>query len=236
MPAYPKERIAGGLCRNSPAEAIQTLPQGPKLKVHAATVCRRVFSPLERRESVWQARRLHGVDSAALTEEPSETRTLRRDGLRLRRGVLFGARHMANRVHKLVLLWLLIGPPVWAKRLPVPPVPPSSPSSVRVAAQTPHRGSHSSAKAVVFSRRPPTPPIPPADIQQVGLAPVSDRDARPPSDPNSAPHTKVSVTDFRLPKPDAADGFPYGSRFRSPQDARPIDTPGFAVTIPLRLP
>jgi len=32
---------------------------------------------------------------------------------------------MANRVHKLVLLWLLIGPSVWAERLPVPPVPPS---------------------------------------------------------------------------------------------------------------
>ena len=156
--------------------------------------------------------------------------------LRLRRGVLFRARHMANRVHKLALLWLLIGPPVWAERLPVPPVPPSSSSSVRVAARAPHRESHSSAKAVVFSRRPPTPPVPPADIQQVGLAPVSDRDARPPPDANSAPHTKVGVTDFRLPKPDAADGFPYGSRFRAPQDARPIDTPGFTVTIPLRLP
>ena len=143
---------------------------------------------------------------------------------------------MANRVHKLALLWLLIGPPVWAERLPVPPVPPSSSSSVRVAARAPHREPHSSAKAVVFSRRPPTPPVPPADIQQVGLAPVSDRDARPPPDANSAPHTKVGVTDFRLPKPDAADGFPYGSRFRAPQDARPIDTPGFTVTIPLRLP
>ena len=48
----------------------------------------------------------------------------------------------------------------------------------------------------------------PADIQQIGLAPVSDRDGRPPPDVNSAPHTKVGVADFRLPKPDAADGFP----------------------------
>jgi hypothetical protein len=40
-------------------------------------------------------------------EGVAEPRTLRRDGLRLRRGVLFGARHMANRGHKLVLLWLL---------------------------------------------------------------------------------------------------------------------------------
>ena len=191
--------------------------------------------PLERRNSVMQADR-PPRQFAVCREEPAEPRTLRRDGLRLRRGVLFCARHMANWVHKLALLWLLIGPPVWAKRLPVPPVPPSSSSSVRVAAQAPHRESHSSAKAVVFSRRPPTPPVPPAGIQQVGLAPVSDRDARPPPDANSAPHTKVSVTDFRLPKPDAADGFPYGSRFRSPQDARPIDTPGFTVTIPLRLP
>jgi hypothetical protein len=209
---------------------------GPVGSVMAAGFPIHSDPPLERRDSVMQADRqpcaIRGVPQGA-----AEPRTLPAGLLRLRRGVLFGARHMANRVHKPALLWLLlIGPPVWAERLPVPPVPPSSSSSVRVAARAPHREPHSSAKAAVFSRRPPTPPVPPADIQQVGLAPVSDRDARPPPDANSAPHTKVGVTDFRLPKPDAADGFPYGSRFRSPQDARPIDTPGFTVTIPLRLP
>jgi hypothetical protein len=34
--------------------------------------------------------------------------------------VLVCARHMANRVHKLALLWLLIGPPVWASVAEVP--------------------------------------------------------------------------------------------------------------------
>jgi hypothetical protein len=65
---------------------------------------------------------------------------------------------------------------------------------------------------------------------------VPDRDAHPPPDPNSSPHTKVIPTDFRAPKTDADAGFLYGSRFRTPQDIRPIQTPGFTVTIPLWLP
>jgi hypothetical protein len=141
---------------------------------------------------------------------------------------------MANHLHKLVLPLLLIGPPVWAERLPVPPVPPTSSSPVRPV-QVPHRGSQSSTKAVL-SRRTPVPPNPHASTQLATPAPMPNRDARPPPDPNSSPHTKVSVTDFRPPKVDTDAGFPYGSRFRSPKDIQPIQTPGFTVAIPLRLP
>jgi hypothetical protein len=63
---------------------------------------------------------------------------------------------------------------------------------------------------------------------------VPDQDAQPPSEP--PPHTRVIPTDFRLPKVDTDAGYPYGSRFRSPQETQPIQTPGFTVTIPLRLP
>src|SRR6476646_3058689 len=143
---------------------------------------------------------------------------------------------MANRLHKLVLPWMLICPPVWAERLPVPPVPPTSSSPVRVV-QVPHRGSHSSTKPV-WSRRTPIPPIPQPSsrLARLAPAPTPDRDARPPPEPNSSPHTKVTPTDFRAPKVDADAGFPYGSRFRSPEDVRPIQTSGFTLTIPLRLP
>jgi hypothetical protein len=141
---------------------------------------------------------------------------------------------MANHLHKLVLPLLLISPPVWAERLPVPPVPPTRSSPVRLV-QVPHRGSPSPAKAVL-SRRTPVPPIPHASTQLATPAPMPNRDARPPPDPNSSPHTKVSVTDFRPPKVDTDAGFPYGSRFRSPKDIQPIQTPGFTVAIPLRLP
>ena len=143
---------------------------------------------------------------------------------------------MPNRLHKLVLPWLLVCPPVWAERLPVPPGPPRSSSPVK-AVQVPHRGPHSPTHPVL-SRHTPTPPIPQANTWTAKQtpAPTPDRDAQPPPDQNSAPHTKVTPTDFRSPKVDADAGFPNGSRFRSPEDARPIQTPGFTLTIPLRLP
>ena len=138
---------------------------------------------------------------------------------------------MANRLLKLVLPWLLICPPVWAARLPVPPLPPAKPPPVKVV-HAPHRGSHPPARAVL-SRRTPVPPIPPAGAQLAKLAPMPDRDVQPPPD---LPHTKVTPTDFHLPKVDGDAGYPYGSQHRSPEDMKPIDTPVFTVTFPLRLP
>ena len=52
---------------------------------------------------------------------------------------------------------------------------------------------------------------------------MPDRDAQPPPDSNSSPHTKVSVTDFRAPTVDTDVGFPYGSRFRSPHGVRDVE-------------
>ena len=143
-------------------------------------------------------------------------------------------RIMANRLHRLVLLWLLISPPVLAARLPVPPLPPPKPPPVRVV-HAPHRVLHAPAKAVL-SQRTPVPPFPPAGAQRARLAPMPDRDFQPPPDPSSSPQTKVSPTDFRLPKVDTDAGYPYGSQYRSPENMKPIDTPGFTLTVPLRLP
>ena len=137
---------------------------------------------------------------------------------------------MAKRLLKLVLPWLLICPPVWAARLPVPPLPPAKPPTVKIV-HAPRR-SPSSAKAGL-SRRTPVPPIPPAGAQPAKPAPMPDRDVQPPPD---LPHTKVTPTDFHLPKVDADAGYPYGSQHRSPEDMKPIDTPGFTLTFPLRLP
>jgi hypothetical protein len=145
--------------------------------------------------------------------------------------------HMAIRLHKLVVPWLLICPPVWAARLPVPPVPPSVPPPASVAKVPNHSTKAISTKAV-WSRKTPIPPIPPhATTQLAKPAPVPDQDAQPPPDPNSTPHTKVSVANFRRqPTADSGAGFPYGSQFQSREEARPIQTPGLTVTIPLRLP
>lgn len=114
------------------------------------------------------------------------------------------------------------------------PIPPTGPAPTRVV-QVPHRGSRSSTKANL-SRKAPIPPNPLPSALLASPAPVPDRDAQPPPDPNSEPHTKVSVADFRPPKTDASAALPYGARYQSPDDQRPIETPGFTVTIPLRLP
>src|SRR4051794_11140651 len=94
--------------------------------------------------------------------------------------------------------------------------PPTRSSLVRPV-QVPHRGSPSSAKAAL-PRRAPIPPIPHSSTQLATPAPMPDPDAWPPPDPNSSPHIKVAPTDFRPLTPDTDAGFPYRSRFRSPQD------------------
>src|SRR5215469_10027240 len=126
---------------------------------------------------------------------------------------------MTNRLHTLVLPLLLICPPAWAEKLPVPPVPPTRSSPARVAS-VPHRTSHASTNAVL-SRRTPIPPVPQADTPLTSAAPVPQRDPPPPPDSNSSPHTKVTPADFRPPKVDTDAGYPYGSRFRFPQDKQP---------------
>jgi hypothetical protein len=73
-------------------------------------------------------------------------------------------------------------------------------------------------------------------VELARLAPTPDRNVEPPPDPNSSPHTKVSPTDFRLPPVGADAGYPYGSQIRFPEDMKSIDTPGFTVSFPLRLP
>jgi hypothetical protein len=136
---------------------------------------------------------------------------------------------MANHLHKLVFLSMLISLPVRAERLPVPPIPPTGHAPTRVV---PHRG----PTKAILSRKAPIPPNPPPSARLASPAPVPDRDVQPPPDPNSSPHTKMSVADFRPPKTDTSAALPYGSRYQSPDDQRPIETPGFTVTIPLRLP
>jgi hypothetical protein len=146
-------------------------------------------------------------------------------------------RRMPIRPHKLVVPWLLICPSVLAARLPVPPVPPAIPPPAKLAHVSQQQGLHSSTKPI-RSRKTPIPPIPPRASRQLAKpAPVPDWDTPLPPDPNSSPHTKVSVADFRRPlTADSGAGFPHGSQFQSREDARPIQTLGLTLTIPLRLP
>jgi hypothetical protein len=79
----------------------------------------------------------------------------------------------------------------------------------------------------------PVPPIPP-DHPPIGdTAPVPDVDARAPVPPSSE-QTSINVKLYRSDPPDTSLGFLPGSRFRNSEERKPIQTPGFSITVPLR--
>jgi len=81
----------------------------------------------------------------------------------------------------------------------------------------------------------PVPPIPPTHPPPDRSAPVPDRDAVGPVAP-AKQGTKVTVEDFRVEQLNT-QGLAYsrGSQFQSPEDKRPIQTPGLTVRVPLQL-
>ena len=140
---------------------------------------------------------------------------------------------MANCLHTLVLPWLLICPP----RMGSAASRASNPTHETSAGPS---GARSAPGITPISQSYVTANTSPADStcrSPTGQTGPHAEPGRPaPPDPNSSPHTKVSPTDFHLPRVDADAGYPYGSQYRSPEDVKPIDTPGFTVTFPLRLP
>jgi hypothetical protein len=49
-------------------------------------------------------------------------------------------------------------------------------------------------------------------------------------------HISLSVTDFRATTIDTSAGFVGGSRYRSAEDLRALQTPGLKLTVPFQLP
>jgi hypothetical protein len=78
----------------------------------------------------------------------------------------------------------------------------------------------------------PEPPMPPARIPDPDMAPTPDRDARTGDGPE-AQHTSVEIKLFRSPQGDTGMAFSPGSRFRTPEDRKPIQTPGVSFTVPI---
>lgn len=79
----------------------------------------------------------------------------------------------------------------------------------------------------------PLPPIPPENPPIAEAAPTPDIDARPPVAPLSE-QASVNVRLYRSNPPDPSLGFAPGSRFQTSEDRKPIQTPGFSVTVPLK--
>ncbi len=79
----------------------------------------------------------------------------------------------------------------------------------------------------------PVPPTPPENQQLAEAAPVPDRDAQAPVAAVSN-EPSVDVRLYRAKTYDSSAGFVPGSRYQSAEDRKPIQTPGFAILVPLK--
>ncbi len=78
----------------------------------------------------------------------------------------------------------------------------------------------------------PEPPMPPAQVPERDAAPTPDRDAKTGLPPPSE-HAAVELKVFRATPYDAGVAFTPGSRFRTPEERKPIQTPGVSFSFPL---
>lgn len=89
------------------------------------------------------------------------------------------------------------------------------------------------AGAPAFAEELPVPPVPPDNPPISEAAPTPDFNARGPVAPASE-GASVNVRLYRSNPPDPSRGFAPGSRFQTAEERKPIQTPGFSVTVPLR--
>jgi hypothetical protein len=79
----------------------------------------------------------------------------------------------------------------------------------------------------------PVPPVPPDVPPFADAAPVPNVNAQAPITPASD-QPSVNVRLYRARTYDASAGFVPGSRYQSTEDRKPIQTPGFSVSVPLK--
>jgi hypothetical protein len=79
----------------------------------------------------------------------------------------------------------------------------------------------------------PVPPIPPANPPAVDTAPVPNADAHAPVAASSE-EPSIDVRLYRVRRYDPSLGFAPGSRYQSTEDRKPIQTPGFSISVPLK--
>jgi len=77
----------------------------------------------------------------------------------------------------------------------------------------------------------PVPPVPPPPTALA--APVPNLDVRPPFAP-VVTGTSLDVRVFRMKEYPAGLAFIPGSAYQSPEDRRPVQTPGFTLSVPMR--
>lgn len=79
----------------------------------------------------------------------------------------------------------------------------------------------------------PVPPVPPAQPVPEAVAPVPDPDIRVPI-ATVSDEPRVDLRLYRAMPYDPGMGFAPGSRYRSSEDRKPIQTPGLSISVPLK--
>jgi hypothetical protein len=79
----------------------------------------------------------------------------------------------------------------------------------------------------------PVPPIPPSIPPIADAAPVPNPDAAAPVTASSD-EPSVNVRLYRVRMYDPSVGFVPGSHYQSTEDRKPIQTPGFSISVPLK--
>lgn len=87
--------------------------------------------------------------------------------------------------------------------------------------------------SAAFAEDLPVPPLPPDNPPLDQNAPVPNLDARAPFVANQE-QVKVNVKFYHADTPDSSLGFAPGSRIQLPEDRKPIQTPGFMVSVPMQ--
>jgi hypothetical protein len=87
--------------------------------------------------------------------------------------------------------------------------------------------------SAAFAEDLPVPPLPPDNPPLDQSAPIPNRDARVPFNADSE-RARVDVKFYRAAPPETSLGFAPGSRFQSTEDRKPIQTPGFLVSVPMQ--
>ena len=85
----------------------------------------------------------------------------------------------------------------------------------------------------VLAKDLPTPPIPPSLAPGSTAAPIPDSGVdAPPIAADAGP--TIALKFYRAQTYDPSMGFAPGSRYSTTEDRRPIQTPGFSVSVPLK--
>ena len=79
----------------------------------------------------------------------------------------------------------------------------------------------------------PVPPVPPVHPPAADSAPVPDANAQAPLSATSDAPT-FDVRFYRARPYDPGLGFAPGSRYQTTEDRKPIQTPGFSISVPLK--